>query len=1033
MQKRDWEDPAVFERNRQPAHVPLAAYPDVKAAMACDRMASPRVRLLNGQWSFHLAASPEAAPQGFFADDFNASAWKSITVPGNWQLQGFDDPPIYTNIHYPFDPTPPRVPAANPTGCYRRTFTIPADWAGREVFIVFESVDSAFYVWVNGQAVGYSQDSRLPAEFRLTPYLRAGENTLAVQVMRYSDGTYLEDQDYWQMSGIQRDVYLYAKPAAHLADFTVRTTFDNRYEDATLTLSAYMSEVADVAAHSVRATLYDAAGAAVLPAPLAAPLAAPFHLHTFMYWNGGREKCCAKVTATIARPRQWSAESPCLYTLVIELLSPSGEVLDIESCRVGFRQVEIKDGIVLINGQRLVVRGVNRHESHPDRGRAVTDEDMRQDILAMKRLNFNAVRTCHYPDHTRWYELCDELGLYVVDEANLETHGVDGDLSLDPQWAAAYLVRATRLVQRDKNHASVLFWSLGNESHHGPHHAAMAAWIRRHDPTRIVQYESSAPGPDISDIICPMYPPVEQIKHLLSDNRERRPLILVEYAYAKGNASGNFKKYWDLIDAWPRFQGGYIWDWQDKALTKVLPDGRRVWGYGGDFNEKYDYPANRECPSMCLNGVVAPDLTPHPGAIEVQKVQAPVGFVAGDLAAGKIIVVNKHAFIGLDHLVLVWEVCQNGRVIQSGRLTPQVAPGQRTELVLPIEKPEALSAGAEYWLNVRVEQAADTPWAKAGFAVAWEQFRMPWYAPAIAAAPAAAPVELTRQGDTITVAGKGFAVVFDAAAGRITSWKSSSRELLLAGPVENFYRAPIDNDWITGNAMGYMFRWKAAGLDKLSRRVTSVESGMLSGTGGSPLAVVRVASSLRGTDAERGIKCVIEYRITGDGAVAIDFTAAADASLPLLPRVGLEMTLGGEFSRLHWYGRGPHENYADRKTSALVGEYESTVAEQYYPYIVGGDCGGKEDVRRLSLTDAAGKGLAATGSPTFHFDALHHRVADLAGVKHYWELTPRKEVVLHLDALHMGVGGDNGWTPNVHEEYLIYPGTYRFGVTLKAL
>ncbi len=1081
MHRPDWENPSVFEHNREPAHAPLGAYPSVESALTCDRMGSPNVRSLNGQWSFHLAPSPTDVPPAFCEPAFDASAWAPITVPGNWQLQGFDDAPIYTNIHYPFDPTPPRVPQHNPTGCYRRTFTLAKEWEDKEVFLVFESVDSAFYVWVNGQEVGYSQDSRLPAEFRLTPYLRAGENTLAVQVMRYSDGTYLEDQDYWQMSGIQRDVYLLAKPKAHLRDFCVRTPFDDRYENATLQVSAYMSQVRGVGEHTLRATLYDADGEPAGPAPLTAK----FLTHTPMYGAERHEKCCAKASCVIERPRVWSAESPYLYTLVMELLSPTGAVLDIESVRVGFRQVEITNGLVTLNGKRLVVRGVNRHEHDPDRGRAVTDEDMRADILAMKRLNFNAVRTCHYPDHPRWYELCDELGLYVVDEANLETHGIGGELSMDPVWAQAYLVRAVRLVMRDRNHPCVLFWSLGNESFYGPHHAAMAAWIRRQDPTRLVQYESGFPGPDITDLLCPMYPNLEWVRQILSDPNETRPMIMVEYAYAKGNASGNFHKYWDLIDRLPRFQGGFIWDWQDKAITRTLPDGRKVYGYGGDFHEPYDYAKYRECPSMCLNGIVGPRLEVHPGAIEVQKVQAPVGFEPQDLANGIVRIANKHAFVTLDHVEFAWEVCENGRVLQSGRERIACDAGMKYDLALPLQAPERAAAGAEYWLNLYCELATDTPWAPKGHRIAWEQFRLPWHALAAGEAaglpsagipgccagnapglrPGGDPadprgaarddgsadgsvtpptqsgdvagrtLELADDGRTVTVSGSDFAIAFDRQCGRMTSWKTGGRELLLRGPVENFFRAPLDNDWIIGNPNSYLLRWQAAGLDRLTRTVTAFELATAHTGGGEPAAVVlRVASSLRGTDPHRGIECEIRYRVTGDGAIALDLTAVADPSLPILPRVGLELTLDGSMEQLRWYGRGPHENYVDRKHSALIGQYASTVTEQYYPFIVPGECGGKEDVRWLALTDADGRGLHVQGAPTLHFDALHYRISDLASANHDWELpAPRNETVVHLDALHMGVGGDNGWAPNVHEEYLIYPGTFRFGVTLRAV
>ena len=1036
--QHDWENARVIERNRQPAHVPLAAYPDAATARGGDRMASPNVQRLNGQWQFHLAGSPLEAPDGFAAEDFDASGWSAIDVPSNWQLQGFDDKPIYTNMRYPFDPDPPRVPADNPTGCYRRTFELPAAWAGRRVLLVLESADSCCTVWVNGREVGYSQDSRLPAEFEITPFVRPGENTLAVQVMRYCDGTYLEDQDYWQMSGIQRDVYLLAKPPAHLRDFTVRTAFDERYEDAALDVAAYMTPAENLADYRVQAELFDADGRAMFDEPATAAVAA----HTSLHRDTEDQTACAKLSQAVRRPRHWSAESPYLYTLVLTLIDPAGQAVDFESCRVGFRQLQIADGLVKVNGRRLVVRGVDRHEHHPDRGRALTEDDMRAEIVRMKQLNFNTVRTSHYPDHPRWYDLCDEYGLYVIDEANLETHGVGAELSRDPEWVHAYMARAVRLVLRDKNHPCVISWSLGNESGCGPHHAAMAAWIRDYDTTRLVQYESGFPGPAVSDILAPMYPRLHWVRHILADPDEHRPMIMCEYAYAKGNATGNFKKFWDLVDELPRFQGGCIWDWHDKALTVTLPDGRKVWGYGGDFGDEYDYAANGECPSQCLNGIVGPDLTPHPGAMEVKKVQAPVAFAASaeDLAAGRVLVVNKHQFVGLAHLAIEWEVCEDGRPIQTGRATVQAEPGERAALEPALQRPEPLTPGAEYWLNVRAVLVEAASWAPAGHVVSWEQFALPWRNSRTDAtqlheqavppdAPPDAALSVEDDGRRVAIRGGDFEVVFDRQAGAIASLSKDGRQLLDGGPVENFRRAPTDNDFLVGNPGSHLDQWEKAGIDRLTRRVTGFEAAVL----GERTICARVTSSLRGTDAERGIECEVRYLVRADGEIAVEVRADVNASLPPLPRVGMEMVLPGEYSHLAWYGRGPHENYVDRKASALIGEYASTVAEQFVPYIVPGECGGKEDVRWASLRDEAGWGLMVAGVPTFHFDALHYSIDDLARARHDWELTAREQVFLHVDGWHMGLGGDTGWTLNVHPEYLIPPGTYRYGLRLRPL
>ncbi len=1029
VQRHDWENIHVIARNREPAHVPLGAYADAAMAKSCDRAISPFVKSLNGTWKFHLAESPLRAPEGFYTETFDVSGWDDLPVPSNWQLFDYWDKPIYTNTHYPFELSPPNVPEINPTGCYRRTFTLDAAWAGRQVYIVFESVDSAFYLWVNGIEVGYSQDSRLMAEFDITPYLREGENTVAVKVLRYCDGTYLEDQDYWQMSGIQRDVYLYAKPVAHLRDFTVRTTFDGDYRDAVLAVAAYITPVDNMTAYRVEGMLFDADGRPVLAAPAVGEVKGASPMSSVH----DDEKACAKFNQPIVAPRKWSAEEPYLYTLVLTLRDPNGNAIDFESCRVGFRQIEIKHRQVLLNGVRMVVRGVDRHEHHPVRGRALTDDDMRAEIIQMKRLNFNAVRTSHYPDHPRWYDLCDEYGIYLVDECNIETHGVEGELSRNPEWAQAYLARATRLLLRDKNHPSVLFWSLGNESCYGPHHAAMAAWMRQQDPTRPVQYESGHPGPAISDVMVPMYPELDWVRKVMADPHETRPLIMCEYAYAKGNASGNFKKFWDLVDAEPSFQGGFIWDWADKALTVTLPDGRKVWGYGGDLGCGYDYVKYDESPSMCLNGIVGPDLTPHPGAMEVKQVQAPVAFAASEdqLRAGKVTVKNKYQFLDLSHLTITWEVTEDGAVLQSGSLpAPAVAAGAQAELSLPFQWPAAMP-GAEYWLNLRVLLARDTPWAPAGHVITWGQFALPIrraLGPVVLTAQAPA-LALEATTDAVTITGDGLRLVFDRAAGRLATFTAGGQELLIAGPAEHFFRAPTDNDFNNGQTASYQNMWLDAGLDRLARTVLTVEAAQP----GASSALVRVTALLQGANPDQRIQSELLYHVFGSGDVVVHSTLVISDTFPILPRVGLELVLPGALSHLTWYGRGPFENYVDRKSAAGVGRYTGTVAEQYFPFLMGGECGGKEDVRWATLTDAAGRGLQVIGAPAFHMDALHYSTHDLAAVKHYYELTPRPEVYLHLDAAHMGLGSDTGWSLNVHDEYLIKPGTFVYVVRLRPI
>ena len=1023
---RDWENPLVTGRNKRPGHVPMGAYPNADLAFTCDRKKSPNVQLLNGSWKFHLAPCPEEAPDGFQAEDFDVSGWANISVPGNWQLQGFNDIPIYTNVAYPFPPNPPFVPKENPTGCYRHTFTLDRSWLGRNIYLLFESVDSAFYLWVNGQEVGYSQDSRLPAEFDVTPYVRTGQNTLAVQVMRYCDGSYLEDQDMWLLSGIQRDVILYSKPPVCLEDYIVRTGLDNRYEDGILYIESQITPVPRLSAWSVEAMLYDADGQPVFAAPLAA------HFNDRMLHQTGIKMGRAVISQPIVNPHKWTAETPYLYRLVLTLRDPQGVAVDFESCRVGFRQVEIKDSVILLNGKRLVLRGVDRHEHHPERGRALTEEDMRAEIKLMKQFNFNAVRTSHYPDHPFWYELCDEYGIYLIDEADIETHGVWDDLSNDPLWLHAFMERATRMILRDKNHPSVLFWSLGNESGTGPHHAAMAAWIRAYDPTRLLHYESGRPGPQVSDVYSVMYPNLDMIKQVLADVNEKRPVIMCEYAYAKGNSTGNFFKFWDMVDAFPRFQGGCIWDWNDKALLATNEKGQKYWAYGGDFGGDFNYHQPNEDPQMCCNGIVGPDLAPHPGAFEVKKVQAPVGIDAVDVLAGRFTIWNKYHTLSLRHLDIAWELTEDGCLIQTGNLPPlDITAGARGELAIHFQMPEELQPGAEYHLKIRFLLAADTPWASNGHEVAWEQFTLPFPVSPKTAVPLSGMPDLTfkTENQQLTVIGANFEVVFSKTEGLLTAYRSHGQELLKSGPRENYFRAPTDVDLLMGNPPAPIHKWRATGLDRLERTVLSCEVVQ-----NSPKMVAMIVHSrLCAADKEDGIDSEIIYRVYGNSEITVSNKVMISERVPFVPRVGVELIVPAQLETLTWYGRGPHENYVDRKIGAAVGRYQSTVTEQFTPYVYPSECGGHQDARWLALTDSEGNGLLVTGLDKLHFDALHYSIRDLAEAKHIVALQPRDEVILHLDGWHMGVGGDDGWLSQVHKEFLLFPGIYRFAYKLKPI
>lgn len=1051
-ERREWENQYILHINREPMHVPSGAYASEEEAALCDRKKSSYRISLDGIWKFKLFPNPDMVPEGFYGEGYDVSGWGDIVVPGNWELQGYSYP-IYTNVRYPFNMTdpdsphildpgkgyetkdstvffenlnPPFVPDDNPTGCYVTSFTIPENWKDREIFINFEGVESAFYLWVNGQRVGYSQDSKLSAEFRLTEYVRIGENSLAVQVMRWCDGSYLEDQDYWHLSGIYRSVFLYSKPPFHIRDFKVHALLDDEYRNGKLVLYCYVNKVEGYGDCRVRVRMLDMDGKDVV-----SPFTGEVSLETPMYQRKGfvPERGAALLIKDIESPMKWSAENPYLYTLVLTLIDPKGEEVDFESCRVGFRRVEISpEGVVLLNGKRLIIRGVDRHEHHPEKGRAVPEDWMRQEILAMKRLNFNAVRTSHYPNDPTWYDLCDELGIYLVDEANLETHGLQGALSRDPQWAHAYLDRAIRMVMRDKNHPSILFWSLGNESGVGANHGAMAGWIRCYDPYRLIQYESGDPDSRISDIRAPMYPKMSWVEDVMADVSDKRPMIMCEYAYSKSNSNGNFKEFWDYVDKYPRFQGGFIWDWADKALVQYTGDGREYWAYGGDFNEPILDPVK----DMCLNGVVLPDLTPYPGAYEIKNVQAPVQVKALDVLKGRFIVYNKYLDTSLAHLEIRWQVLEDGTKREEGVLPPLDIPaGQHGELQIPFSLTDALQ-GAEYFINISFHLMEDAFWAPAGFEIYKEQFGLPLKDAGMKPgfAVESIPNLLLEEGSSFyKLTGVDFYLTVDKKSGFLTDYRWQGRSILKLGAKENFYRAPTGIDEGQHGPDSYAHLWRQAGLDQLERMVRRVAAYQLDPS----RVMVEVHSILCPPDEKDGIISYLRYTVDGNGIITIENQVDINRHFPILPRIGISFILPQQLMQLQWYGRGPHENYPDRKTSAHIGIYESEVDEQHFPYIQPVECDGKEDVRWLSLRDEDGVGIMVKGFTPLHFDVHRNSVEDYAKAMHTVDLIPRPEIYLNVDYLHSGLGGDTGWTPNIHPEYQVKPGKYQYSLSLRPL
>ncbi len=1002
----EWDDVAVYKVNVEPPHATMMVYPNAALAAAGDRTRSPWFRSLNGDWKFRCSPNPAARPADFYRADFNDAAWGAIPVPSNYQLHGCDIP-IYTNIPYPFpmDPDgPPVVPKdVNSVGSYRTTFTLPEGWAGRQTFLHFDGVDSAFYLWVNGQKVGYNEDSRTDAEFNITKYVKPGRNLIAVEVYRYSDGAYLEDQDMFRLSGIYRDVYLWSTAVQHIRDFEVVTDLDAAYRDATLRVRAEVANYQGAPARGqVTLELLDAAGKSVVPPQTQA--------------------AAAGVTFAVAvpNPSKWTAETPSLYQLLLTLRDDSGATLEVIPAKVGFRKVEIRDARLLINGQPILLKGVNRHEHSPDTGHYVSRELMIRDIELMKRFNVNAVRTSHYPNAPEWYELCDRYGLYLIDEGNIESHGYGNDpknrLANDPAWGPLHLDRVQRMVERDKNHPSVIIWSLGNESGDGPNMTAVYKWTKQRDPSRPFHYEgSSHTGGPNSDFNSWMYPTPERAAALAS-KRPDQPLLLVEYTHAMGNSNGGLREYWDLLYSGINAAGAFVWDWVDQGLRQPVPAAYRTasgketfLAYGGWWEDRAGLFNDN---SFCQNGLVGADRDPHGGLWAIKYVYRNLHAAAVELAAGRIRVKNWFDFVNPRDLAEGrWEVKAGGRTVAQGALPAlDIPPHQQREytLALPSITPEP---GVEYWLNLSFVLKNDTAWAKRGHEIAWDQFKLPFASgrPSLNTA-SMPPLTLSDQGNRVRLSGPDFAVVFDKTFGTLSEYWFRGERLLERGPLPDFWRAMTENDigaW--RSAQSRLARdpsqdltvWRAAGaswspreaavqrLDERSARVT-----------------------FRGELAAVGATCQIAYTIYGSGDVIVEVSyQPGSAPRAMMPRFGAELILAPGYDRIAWYGRGPAPTYIDRDFER-VGVYESTVGREWNEYAKPQENGNKVDVRWVALTNAQGRGLLAAGAPVLGVSAYHYSKDDIEAADYSFKLVPRPQVYLNLDLKQMGVGGVDSWSQN---------------------
>jgi len=1050
VQGHDWENESVFRINKEAAHSTIIPCESLNKASKGEEKISAYYQSLNGKWKFNWSADPASRPVDFYQAGYDVSGWGNIRVPSNWQLEGYGVP-LYVNITYPFLKNPPYVMGTpqedftsyehrNPVGSYRRTFIIPDNWNGKEVFIVFDGVDSAFYLWVNGEQVGYSQDSRTPAEFNITSYLKKGENTLAVEVYRYSDGSYIEDQDFWRLSGIYRDVYMTARPKVYLRDIFAKALLDDDYRNGKLKVELEFKNNTDQQlpgplvemrlmarpAESIASVLGDQLllltdiapdSRNVFAPPITASLDGAIAAH-------GMRKLVIE-SPTIENVRKWTAETPNLYKVVLLMKDNKGKIIEAVSCNIGFRRVEIIDGTLRVNGKYIYVKGVNRHEHDPDTGHYVNRKSMIKDIKLMKQHNINTVRTSHYPDCPEWYDLCDEYGLYLINETNIESHGMgygEASLAKKSSWGPAHMDRVINMVERDKNHPSVIIWSLGNEAGDGINFEANSAWTKKRDPSRPIHYENAHTAKHV-DIVSPMYARIHQLVEYAKSGDSYRPYILCEYAHAMGNSVGNLQDYWDVIEKYKCLQGGSIWDWVDQGLRKVdEKTGKKFWAYGGDYG---DIPNDK---NFCCNGLVQPDRKPNPHLKEVKKVYQNIKVHAIDPDNGRFKVQNKYVFKNLDGFVKVnWELLRNGKAIKRKKLNRlSVVPGETREIRLGYNV-SRFDNQSEYILNVFFTLAKDKSWAKKGHVVAWDQFILQ-EAAVVMPEPKGGALQLVKDDGKVEIYGKNFSIGFNKKSGVLNSFKIKDKEMLVSGLVPNFWRAPTDNDGGPndgGNKMPQRLGiWKDAAKN---RELISFNAEIAGNT--IKVAVVSKLAAKESTFSS-------EYTIFGDGRVLVENELMAGGmGLPNIPRIGMQMGVVDSIDNMQWYGRGPWESYWDRKTGAAIGIYSESISRPKHVYIKPQENGNKTDVRWAKFAEflGLGKGLAVEGIGPINVSAWPYSLEDLMGAGHTYDLPNREFNTVNIDHKQMGVGGDNSWGARTHPEYTLPSGNYSYKFVIKAL
>ncbi|MCB1142354.1 MAG: DUF4981 domain-containing protein [Leptospiraceae bacterium] len=1067
--KFEWENPEIFGINKELPHSTLTPFASIEEA---ESGSSRYLINLNGDWKFHFVQSPEERPIEFYKPDFNDSDWKTIPVPSNWQLQGYDFP-IYTNMNvefarsgkmalpHPFDKippyftflsgvNPPYIPYDNnPVGSYRTKFTVPDDWKERKTFIQFGGVKSAFYLWVNGKQVGYSQDSMSSAEFEISEFLKDGENLLAVEVYRYSDGSFLELQDMWRLSGIFRDVVLHSRNPIHIRDFFIKPELDENLKSGKLKLEIVVRNMEKTTEPENLSIDFK------IESPNAGEVF-EFSTNSQELIEPGKE-IIINAAIDIPAPLLWTAETPNLYKIWIQTNESPGDIREVIQTRFGFRKVEIRNAQLLVNHVPIQVKGVNRHEMDPVSGQALTRDQMIRDILILKQNNINAVRTSHYPNQPLWYDLCDEYGLYVVDEANLETHGIRDSLPGDKvEWTEAVLSRMKNLVERDKNHPSVIVWSPGNESGKGENIRKMVEYAKHRDPSRPVQYEQ---WPEVSDIIAPMYASIANGTYAKQDgpltefmystvsrdhgtrsieewaeySSATKPLIQCEYAHAMGNSLGNYQDYWDIYEKYDKLQGGFIWDFADQSLPKKDSNGKFFWAYGGDYGPKGTLSDG----TFLNNGIVSPDRRPNPALQEVKKVHRFVRLKTNDPTFREFILENRYDFISLEHLDIHWDLREENKVIQKGDTVLNQngeetsilnTPARSSETIrIPFEDFEA-KPGREYFLNISFRLKEKTLWAGEGFEVSREQFLLPSKRQEIEkiSIDSMPELKLEEGSSEIRILGSGFLIMFDPTKGVITSLKNGETQIIDGPMYPNFWRPETDNDVADETEIGerQSTLWKNAyHKSNLKRLYVKQEKPGL----------IRIIAEIA-LKAKKSI-LNLEYLVHGNGDIVIRYDLDAPDGLPDLPRIGMQFHTSGMYNTQRWFGKGPLDTYEDRNTGGHVGLFSGKVSEMFHPYPRPQENGNRMETRWMSLVNNDGYGILAIGKPILNISAWPHRMENIDSANHLNDLEDENIITVNLDLKQKGVGGDTAWDSRSrpHPKYRIPAGKYRYEFRLRAI